>query len=292
MAQRTGFYKRLRDWLKTGSLRKVSKVAYITLTELELLLMRAADRLTCKRDPHARLAVDKATIIIKSFERPKSLLRLIKSIQHHYPGIKIVVADDSATPPQLPDNVELIQLAFNSGISRGLNAALARVESEYTVRLDDDMYICRKTRIGAIIAFMEECRRVDLCGFRYINVPLELRKSAKKQFREYLSYKLEPAKVAETRGTAIGDFTVMEKVPNIYVARTGKLREVAWDDNIRMIDHHDFFCRAKGVIVSAYSTDFVLWHLRTPYNLKYMRYRMDFAKDMLYIRTRNAKKKV
>lgn len=38
-----------------------------------------------------------------------------------------------------------------------------------------------------------------------------------------------------------GKHFVMGKVPNLYVARTDKVREIGWDDNIRMMDHQDFF---------------------------------------------------
>ena len=38
------------------------------------------------------------TILIKTFERPEYLDRLIKSIKLYYPNIKIIVADDSRNP--------------------------------------------------------------------------------------------------------------------------------------------------------------------------------------------------
>ena len=38
-----------------------------------------------------------------------------------------------------------------------------------------------------------------------------------------------------------GNHFVMGKVPNLYVARTDKVRSTGWDENIRMMDHQDFF---------------------------------------------------
>ena len=37
-----------------------------------------------------------------------------------------------------------------------------------------------------------------------------------------------------------GNHFVMGKVPNLYVARTDKVRSIGWDENIRMLDHQDF----------------------------------------------------
>ncbi len=38
-----------------------------------------------------------------------------------------------------------------------------------------------------------------------------------------------------------GNHFVMGKVPNIILVRTEQLRKVGWDDQIRMMDHQDFF---------------------------------------------------
>ena len=92
------------------------------------------------------------TIIFKSFERQKMAKRLYKNIQSYYPGIRVIIADDSSKPLDLQgDSLQVIQLPFNSGLSYGLNRALEKVETPYVMRMDDDellMYILtRKNRL-------------------------------------------------------------------------------------------------------------------------------------------------
>ena len=41
---------------------------------------------------------ESVTAIIKTFERPKSLDLLIRSLRRFYPGLNIIVGDDSINP--------------------------------------------------------------------------------------------------------------------------------------------------------------------------------------------------
>ncbi len=47
-----------------------------------------------------------------------------------------------------------------------------------------------------------------------------------------------------------GNHFVMGKMSNLYVARTEKVRQISRDENIRIMDHQDFFWRAAGNLVS------------------------------------------
>lgn len=46
----------------------------------------------------AAFVAENVTIMFKSFERQKQARALVKSIWKYYPGVRIVIADDSATP--------------------------------------------------------------------------------------------------------------------------------------------------------------------------------------------------
>ena len=60
------------------------------------------------------------TVIFKSFERQKMGKRLYENLQDYYPGISVIIADDSSTPLGLQgDSLEIIQLPFNRGLSYG-----------------------------------------------------------------------------------------------------------------------------------------------------------------------------
>lgn len=65
---------------------------------------------------------ENVTVIYKSFERQKMAKRLYENLQSYYPGIRVIIADDSSAPLDLKgDSLEILQLPFNSGLSYGLN---------------------------------------------------------------------------------------------------------------------------------------------------------------------------
>lgn len=109
---------------------------------------------------------ENVTIIYKSFERQKMAKRLYRNIQSYYPGVRVIIADDSSRPLDLQDDsLQVIQLPFNSGLSFGLNRALEKVETPYVMRMDDDELLTVKTCLGAQVNFLEMHPEVDLVGF-------------------------------------------------------------------------------------------------------------------------------
>ena len=56
------------------------------------------------------------------------------------------------------------------------------------------------------------------------------------------------------------------------------------DDNIRMIDHHEFFLRAAGNIVSVMNPNTAVFHIHNPFDNYYNSFRSDFRDDFYYIK--------
>lgn len=109
---------------------------------------------------------ENVTVIYKSFERQEMAKRLYKNLQEFYPGLRVIIADDSSKPLDLQgDSLKIIQLPFNSGLSYGLNRALEKVETPYVMRMDDDELLTLKTCLGEQVAFLENHQEVDLVAF-------------------------------------------------------------------------------------------------------------------------------
>ena len=80
----------------------------------------------------ATLVASNVTFIFKSFERQKQAVALYKSILKYYPKVRVIIADDSSKPLVLSgENLRVIQMPFNSGLSKGLNMALAEVKTPF-----------------------------------------------------------------------------------------------------------------------------------------------------------------
>ncbi len=243
------------------------------------------------RNPGAEdvsFVAENVTVIFKSFERQKQARALVKSIRKYYPGTRIVIADDSSSPLQIPSiagDLTIIQMPFNSGLSKGLNLALAEVTTPFLMRMDDDELLTRHVNLASELHFLYAHPEIDLVGMPCIDAckPISVRKSVKAYSK--FDMKEAPLPLKIPNGTVVDeDHIVFGKVPNIFLARTESVKKVGWDDNIRMIDHHDFFYRAAGVLVSVLSMNSVVFHNHNFFSPHYNRYRADWEGDVAYLR--------
>ena len=76
---------------------------------------------------------------------------------------------------------------------------------------------------------------------------------------------------------------VLAKGPNIYLARTDSLRKLGYDDQIRMLDHSEFFSRAAGQLVTVGALETIVFHRHNRLDNKYQYYRQDIHEDLAYI---------
>lgn len=212
------------------------------------------------------------TFIYKSFNRQKLAKRLYKSIRSFYPNVRIIIADDSREPLDLPC---VIHLPFNSGLSKGLIAALEQVQTPFVMRMDDDEVLTTSSKIHEQLSYLQTHSQVDLVG-------IQLTKKSRQAAADY-SRILFNKPLLIPAGTDIAGKTVVYKSPNTFLARTDKLRLVGYDPNIRMIDHQEFFYRAAGVIVSVQCSDAYVLHQHNRFDKEYLKYRRDINNDVLYI---------
>lgn len=271
--------RRIRTALTTEPLRRVAGPVHHTVTSAELLIARGVDAMRGGPwVPDVRLR--DVTAIIKTFERPRSLRRLLDSLSRRFPEVSIIVADDSREPSRLR-GAEVIALPFDSGVSLGRQAALDRVRTRYTWLLDDDFVLYRGTRLDLALEALERHSDLDLVGGPVINLPFLTKNRS------------DPGSIFPTSaaprialGPHVSGLEVCDKVPNFYLARTDRLRLVGWTPELKRVDHADFFTRARGVLATAYCDRFRCLHVKTPFDREYMRHRLECEADNAIISQR------
>jgi glycosyltransferase involved in cell wall biosynthesis len=223
---------------------------------------------------------DRLTIVIKTFERPRTLERLVHSIRRLYPTIPIVVVDDSRMPRELP-SVETVMLPFDQGVSIGRQAGLDRVRTPYVMIVDDDFVFFSATRLDRALTKLERQPRIDLLGGQLIDLPYL-------RFRDPPLGQIFPTSAVprEPIHSKIDDLLVCDKVANFYIARTDAVRRVGWTPQLRRIDHADFFTRALGVLVCVFDRELRAFHAQTPFDASYMAQRNDVEHDLLVLAAR------
>ena len=197
--------------LKWGTLSFIGKILWPIVIKSELLFIRFKD--IGKPFSDTQITEEKLTAVIKTFERPKTLIRLVRSIKRFYPNIHIIVVDDSREPSRL-DGVQTIVMPYNSGISAGRNRALLEINTEYVLFLDDDFIFYHQTNFKTAIELMDKNDVIDIMGGEVINLPLF-------KVNTFINKKLYPTDAISTMpiGSMIDGLPVYDKVPNFFIAR-------------------------------------------------------------------------
>ncbi len=236
-------------------------------------MQRALDALAPK--PAGRLyAARQITALVKTFERPQVLRRLIDSIRRLYPELPVVAVDDSRKPSSLA-GIRTIAMPYDSGISAGRNEGLRHVHTPYVLVLDDDFIFYRHTALGPALATLERHPEIDIMGGKVIDLPLmRARRLPEGDIFD------STARPRAALGSIVGGLRVVDKVPTFYIARRDRLELVGWDPQLKRADHADFFTRALGVLTTVSNPDLRCLHARTPFDANYMGKRMDLAASL------------
>ena len=210
-----------------------------------------------------------------------TLLSLYKNIKSYYPDARIIIADDSKEPLDLPN---VIQLPFNSGISKGLAVALEAVETPYVMRLDDDMLLTPHTNIHKELDFLIRHPEVDLVAVMADHKNPKIYAARFENIRMDKNLLIPADTIIEGRKVAY-------KTPNCFLARTEKLRLVGYDENIRINEHYEFFSRAAGKLVSVLDPESYIMHCHNRFEKEeYDQYRYDTFEANRYVRGKHASK--
>lgn len=260
--------------------------------------------------------LEDVTLIIKTFERPNALTRLLDSIEAADFDGPVLIADDSREPSQASIQdaygdliTDYICLPFNVGLSAGRNALLDRVETPYFVLNDDDFVYGPITDL----AWMREqlattdlellggvVREPDLVQWSQLHQPTIketagalyhvartlLRNVWERQYsvnRFHGDIEITDDSVALIHNEAPGasPFRRCDYTLNFFMAETEAVRSKVggWAEELKMQEHWEFFYRAKrGGLHVAHSDDVGVIHIsnRTVHYNKYREHQTEY----------------
>lgn len=217
------------------------------------------------RPGRARLR-EAVTIIVKTFERPAALERLLRSILLSSAAqCRILVGDASRAPglPTLPEGhrVELFALPFDSGLSYGRNFLVDRVATPYCVVLDDDLVFTPRTKLELLLAIVRD-RGFDLAAGE--GNLLERGKPGygllERDGRRLVLRAGAPARAHH------GGLPLYDMVNNFFLATTESLRAIRWDEDMPVYGNHlDFFLRYSARYRVTYTPEVGIDHVEGGY---------------------------
>ena len=188
------------------------------------------------------------TVLVKTFERPEALRRLVDSIRRYYPRIPILVVDDSRELlDPVPEGIRYLHEPYNSlGSGPGRNFALRHAETEYVLFSDDDMVFTGKTDLSKMLWTLETTR-FDVVSCTWIDHdPSTGICLGPRRFEGTLDLVDGTLihRFGETRGELDG-LPVFDIVHQFFIARRDRLGEDPWDPRMTPLDHTECFLRLK-----------------------------------------------
>lgn len=210
------------------------------------------------------------TGVIKTFERPKCLRRLLKSIDAHLPTLKVVVVDDSQDAQKqkrmaeedgllkLAGGVEYVATAHDIGIAAGRNKGLSKVTTKYALMLDDDFVATAETNVNRLVAQVASGEAAFAGGELYV-LPQDMTMGiveglqGKEKRRVVVSgamtlqvdhrkqLLISQVKTVDTKAKACVE---AKHISNFFLGETGTLRALGWDEELKLSEAEDFFLRA------------------------------------------------
>lgn len=203
------------------------------------------------------------TAVIKTFERPRCLDRLIRSIRRFYPEMKIIVADDSYRPyPR--DDIQYLRLRPDTGASAGRNALLERIGTPYFLLLDDDWEFNQESRLERLMEVVES-GSVTLAAGTLTRCKRKLHFFVNRRPQPYHGlFRFDGDHLIMKHGwyRDMGGYYLCDIVNNFFIARTDDVRKMGgWDPDFKTEEHIEFFLRfRKAGLEAAYCPEISIYN--------------------------------
>jgi glycosyltransferase involved in cell wall biosynthesis len=189
------------------------------------------------------------TVLVKTFERPEALKRLLASVRRLYGRVQIVVVDDSGQrlDPVPSEIATYVHEPYNAvGAAGGRNLGLRHVETPYVLVCDDDMVFERRTDLRRMLHALESTS-FDVVSCVWLDFePWKGICRGPRRFEGTLDVEdgMLVHRLGATRGTADG-LPVFDVVHQFFVAARERLGPDPWDPELNLSEHYELFLTLK-----------------------------------------------
>ncbi|QDT05461.1 Glycosyl transferase family 2 [Rubripirellula lacrimiformis] len=185
------------------------------------------------------------TFGITTFNRPGLVRRLVESIRLRYPRVRIVVADNGNVHARLPDDVEVLRMPFDCGLSRARNALIDHLQTDYLLILEDDFLFTEETQIEPMREVLQADETIGAVGgairgadSRVTCYALDIEVCRRTMRVREAIHRVE----VTASGIA---YRLCDMVWNFALFRREMLAEHRWVDKLKIGEHCPFFYEIK-----------------------------------------------
>ncbi len=190
------------------------------------------------------------TAIVSAFGQPRCLTRLLKSLRHYQPGLRVLVATDRAEPKKI-DGCEWVRLSTDTGLAASRNALLARVRTPYFLQMEDGMQLHGRTDIEQLAQDIVR-EDFDLLAGDVVECQRKLFFTKRKPRPQHGNFVVSPGNEMRLelhrggREVSVG-LLDCDLVHDFFIARTDRVRAMGgWDPELKNVASEEFFFRAQG----------------------------------------------
>lgn len=197
------------------------------------------------------------TLLIKTFKRPQCVESLIRSIRVLYPDVRIIVVDDSGlnTDFSTDELITTYNIAYDSGLAAGRNFGVTQTKTKYVVLLDDDFQFTSNTNLQLFVEIFEESS-LDVLG----GAVVESNGTVNDYYGRF--YYVDDGLVCKRAKDDYARYSVCDIIPNFFIAKTDKLLECQWDNELKLGEHTAFFHTHLGKLRVGMTPLVAIFHQR------------------------------
>jgi len=191
------------------------------------------------------------TIGIKTFCRPNALNESLNSIvKYNKYKFKIIIADDSNKEYKLKNKevikkykdkkeIEILDLEFDSGLSKGRNEIVKKCNTKYIMILDDSRYFDNNLQIKEMISILEE-NNYNLF-FGKIKNRISGGNNYTCLFDKFTKNEIKCKSIKKINNKIFQNLYETNLGLNVFIAETNSLKKTLWRDELKLGEHEIFF---------------------------------------------------
>jgi len=206
-------------------------------------------------------------IIIPTFLREdklknciESLLKTFGNINRFQPLLRIYIGDQADINPSKKEfyqsltdlGHQVIQLPYNCGLSYARNYLISQTKEPFILIIDDDYIFDELTNFEPMINLLLSEENVGIIGGGLndrTTVPIRVYiDKIKNNNLNKLTYVTKSIQYLESKATIKQKsyrYFKTEMVPNFFLAKREVFDDIKWDNELKLIEHSDFFLRLK-----------------------------------------------
>jgi hypothetical protein len=205
-------------------------------------------------------------IIIPTFLRDDKLINCVNSILKSFEGInrfqpffKIYIGDQgnqgvdkSKYYQKLIDSGHSVfTLPYNCGLSYARNYLIEKSKEPYILVIDDDYIFTEKTHLEPFFRLLLEEENIGLVGGKLSDretLPTKILVDSQKNNQNNVIYLTKPLIYSESIKTKTQkSYKYFESgyIPNFFLAKKELFYDIRWDEELKLVEHSDFYLRLK-----------------------------------------------